>query len=272
MPKHFMASEQKYRYFAEISFKGTRYHGWQIQKNAISVQEVMNERFSSILREKIEVTGAGRTDTGVHALYYVGHFDSKRENLHSDSSFLYHINQFLPSDISVYRILPVENDAHARFSAISRTYEYRICRRKNPFLQDYAWMFYRELNIKAMKEACTYLKGKHDFSSFCKVHSGARTHLCKVEEASWTEKEGMLIFRITADRFLRNMVRAIVGTMIEIGKETLSPDEIREILNACNRSEAGESVPPQGLFLTRILYPSEIFIGNWSPLSLQEFV
>lgn len=267
-----MASEQKYRYFAEISFKGTRYHGWQIQKNAISVQEVLNERFSSILREKIEVTGAGRTDTGVHALYYVGHFDSKRENLHSDSSFLYHINQFLPSDISVYRILPVENDAHARFSAISRTYEYRICRRKNPFLQDYAWMFYRELNIKAMKKACKYLKGKHDFSNFCKVHSGARTHLCKVEEASWTEKEGMLIFRITADRFLRNMVRAIVGTMIEIGKETLSPDEIREILNACNRSEAGESVPAQGLFLTRILYPPEIFIGNWSPLSLQEFV
>mgnify|MGYP000580863040 CR=1 FL=1 len=267
-----MADEQKYRYFAEISFKGTRYHGWQIQKNAISVQEVLNERFSSILREEIQVTGAGRTDTGVHALYYVGHFDSIRENLHSDISFLYHINQFLPSDISVYRILPVKNDAHARFSAISRTYEYRICRRKNPFLQEYAWMFYRELNVEAMQNACGYLVGKHDFSSFCKVHSGARTHVCAVEEAEWTEKEDMLIFRITADRFLRNMVRAIVGTMIEIGKEALSPDELHDILEAHNRSEAGESVPPQGLFLTRIIYPPGIFIGDWSPLSLQAFI
>ncbi|NLI23737.1 MAG: tRNA pseudouridine(38-40) synthase TruA [Bacteroidales bacterium] len=267
-----MADEQKYRYFAEISFKGTRYHGWQIQKNAISVQEVLNERFSSILREEIQVTGAGRTDTGVHALYYVGHFDSIRENLHADTSFLYHINQFLPSDISVYRILPVKNDAHARFSAISRTYEYRICRRKNPFLQEYAWMFYRELNVKAMQNACGYLVGKHDFSSFCKVHSGARTHLCAVEEAEWTEKEDMLIFRITADRFLRNMVRAIVGTMIEIGKEALPPDELHDILEAHNRSQAGESVPPQGLFLTRIIYPPEIFIGDWSPLSLQAFI
>lgn len=267
-----MTTEQKYRYFAEISFKGTNYHGWQIQKNAISVQEVLNEKFSSILREGIQVTGAGRTDTGVHALYYVGHFDSKKDNLHTDSSFLYHFNQFLPSDISVYRILSVKNDAHARFSAISRTYEYWICRRKNPFLKEYAWMLYRNLNVETMQRACKYLLGKHDFSSFCKGHSGARTHLCAVETAEWTEKEDILIFRITADRFLRNMVRAIVGTMIEIGKETLSPEKLYDILQTHNRSEAGESVPPQGLFLTRIIYPAEIFIGGYPPLFVQKFI
>jgi len=266
-----MAAERKNRYFAEISFKGTRFHGWQIQKNAISVQEVLNEKFSSILREEIQVTGAGRTDTGVHALYYVGHFDSRRENLHTDVSLLYHINQFLPHDISVYRILPVKNDAHARFSAISRTYEYRICRKKNPFLHEFAWMLHRELNLGAMQMACMYLTGKHDFSSFCKVHSGARTHICVVEEAVWTERDGMLIFRITADRFLRNMVRAIVGTMVEIGKESLSPAEMADIMEARNRSEAGESVPPQGLFLTRIVYPPDIFVEKWTPPTVQGF-
>lgn len=265
-----MNAEKQNRYFVEISFRGTNYHGWQIQKNAPTVQQKLNECFSTVLREEIRITGAGRTDTGVHALYYVGHFDSSKENLHKDESFLNHINHFLPSDIAVHRIISVNSDAHARFSALTRTYEYWICRHKNPFLEGYAWMLFRKLHLDAMQKACRYLIGVHDFSSFCKVHSGAHTHICQVTEAYWIEQNSMLVFHITADRFLRNMVRAIVGTMIEIGKGSCPPEQIAAIIEARNRSAAGESVPAQGLFLTKITYPPTVFKEGYTPICISK--
>ena len=245
------------RYFAELSFKGTRYFGWQRQPGQISVQEVLERTFSVFLRHPVAVTGAGRTDTGVHAAYYVAHFET--EDLPFDlSDLVYKLNRFLPEDIALHRIWPVPADAHARFSARSRTYKYFISRVKDPFLVETAIPYLLPLDMKKMNEAAAVLLQCDDFTSFSKLHTDAKTNICKVSEAVWTAHGNQLVFTITADRFLRNMVRAIVGTLMEVGKGRMTPKEFEQVILRKNRCAAGTSVPAQGLFLTGIAYPEDI--------------
>lgn len=242
------------RYFGRLSFKGTRYHGWQVQPNALSVQEVIENAFSVILQEKIAVTGAGRTDTGVHASFYMLHFDS--ENGQIDEVWLVaRLNSFLPADIAFHSIMKVPPDAHARFSAISRTYQYFIHQQKDPFLTGTSFFFRRNLDLPKMNEACQVLFSISDFTSFSKLHTDVKTNLCKVFQAKWEKENDRIIFTVTADRFLRNMVRALVGTMLEVGLGKISVEDFIEIIYKKDRRAAGVSVPAEGLYLTEIIYP-----------------
>jgi tRNA pseudouridine38-40 synthase len=250
----------KNRYFIRLSFKGTHYHGWQIQANATTVQGILNRDLSIILGEKIEVTGAGRTDTGVHAKVFYAHFDSEKNNLHQDLNLVFRINGKLPKDISVHEIFKVKDDAHARYDAISRTYEYHITRVKNPFLTDLAYYIYGELDFEAMKSAATFLLNVSDFTSFSKVDTDVKTNICKVSRADWEIDKEKIVFTITADRFLRDMVRAIVGTMVDIGFGRIKPEDLTVIVDKKDRSAAGASVPAKGLFLVDVQYPAEIFV------------
>jgi tRNA pseudouridine38-40 synthase len=250
------------RYFAELSFKGTEYHGWQVQPNALTIQEVLNNCFSLILGEQIELTGAGRTDTGVHASYYMAHFESSNPGLSQDTRFLQRLNGFLPPEIAIHRIYHVQHGAHARFDALSRTYEYRICREKDVFLQDLSHFYQGPLRVDLMQDSCSILLNTKDFSAFCKKGSDENNHHCHIMEAKWEEQGNVLIFRIKADRFLRNMVRAIVGTQLLIGKGKMNLEEFKLVLESKNRSEAGDSVPGQGLFLCNIDYPAHLFHGH----------
>lgn len=247
------------RYFIKLSYKGTNYHGWQIQPNAITIQEVLNKAFTTILREEIELTGAGRTDTGVHALNYIAHFDSQTKNLELDSKLLFKINSFLPCDIVVHTIQKVNNDAHARFDAVSRTYNYYINYTKDPFLLETSYYYSQELDIVKMNEASKLLMDYTDFTSFSKLHTDVRTNNCKIIEANWIKDNHKIIFTISADRFLRNMVRAIVGTLFDIGRNKLSIDDFTHIIESKNRSDAGASAPAHGLFLSKIIYPENIY-------------
>ena len=248
------------RYFVQLSFKGTRYHGWQVQPNALSVQEVLETTMSTFLRQKIEITGAGRTDTGVHASYYIAHFEFG--NLPYDENDLVEkLNRFLPDDISFQQIRPVKADAHARFSAVNRTYQYYISRKKDPFSLETSYQYLLPLNVAAMNRAAALLLNYTDFTSFSKLHTDVKTNNCKVFEALWKEEGDKLVFTITADRFLRNMVRAIVGTLIEVGREKISVQDFADIIEKKNRNAAGTSAPPQGLFLAGIEYPEEIFLN-----------
>jgi tRNA pseudouridine38-40 synthase len=255
------------RFFIQLSFKGTKFHGWQIQKNAITVQEVLNKTLSTVLHEKIETTGAGRTDAGVHANFFMAHFDSNNLegmepgngiHLNLNNRLLIGINSILPADIAVQRIFKVQPDANCRFNAISRTYKYRITMIKNPFEVEYAWYRHGHYNIGLMNEAASMLFNYKDFTSFSKLHTDVKTNNCKIFSAIWQNEDDKLIFTIKADRFLRNMVRAIVGTLLEVGNEKIEPDDFGKIIESKNRSNAGTSVPPQGLFLTDIEYPENI--------------
>jgi tRNA pseudouridine38-40 synthase len=246
------------RYFIELSFKGTCYHGWQVQPNALSVQEVLETTLSTFLRQKIEVTGAGRTDTGVHASYYIAHFEFE-ELPFSTTDLVEKLNRFLPADIALHRIWPVKADAHARFGAVKRTYQYFISRKKDPFALEASYQYLLSLNVAAMNEAAALLLNYTDFTSFSKLHTDVKTNNCKVYEALWKEEGERLVFTITADRFLRNMVRAIVGTLIEVGRDKISVLDFADIIEKKDRSAAGTSAPPQGLFLAGIEYPEEIF-------------
>ena len=211
------------------------------------------------MREPVRLTGAGRTDTGVHALHFVAHFDTERDGLHTDTSLISKLNGILPREIAVHRIIAVPPDAHARFDAISRTYYYKIATKKNPYTFDFAYHFYRPLDLEKMNEAAAILPEYSDFKSFCKLHSNAGTHLCNLFDAGWVvDIDGKIRFVITANRFLRNMVRAIVGTMIEIGLGKYPPEHIRDIIMKKDRSAAGSSIPPQGLYLAKVEYPPEI--------------
>ena len=245
------------RYFIDISYDGSNYHGWQIQPNADTVQHQINLAFSTILNEEINVLGAGRTDTGVHAKKMIAHFDTNQTI--DFEKFKYRINGFLKNDISLNDIYKVKDDAHARFSAISRTYEYRISRTKNPFSVN-SYFLLRDLDFQSMKKACKFLHGSHDYTSFAKLHSENYTNNCEVYIANWKEDENLLIFNIKANRFLRNMVRAIVGTLIEIGEGKISFSDIETILMSKDRANAGYSVPANGLSLIDIEYPKEILI------------
>ncbi|WP_027375781.1 tRNA pseudouridine(38-40) synthase TruA [Kaistella palustris] len=240
------------RYFIEFSYCGKNYFGYQIQPNQISVQQVLEHALTTILREKIKTTGAGRTDTGVHAKKIFAHFDTDKV---LSVNLVYQLNSFLPPDIAVRNIFPVRDDLHARFSASFRTYEYLLNLQKDPFAQDSSWQIWkRDLDIKRMNEACAILFEYEDFTSFSKLHTDNKTNNCKIYNAFWEQNETELKFTISADRFLRNMVRAIVGTMVEIGNGKMEPEELRRIIEDKDRSSAGTSAPPQGLFLVDVGY------------------
>jgi tRNA pseudouridine38-40 synthase len=251
---------EKQRYFVELSYDGTNYHGWQIQKNAVSVQEVLNEKLSIILREPIETTGCGRTDTGVHAKEFFAHFDA--EGFIADGSWfidnygilLRSVNSILPNDIAVKRIFPVKADTHARFDATLRTYEYHIHFNKDPFKNGYSWELRDQPDIGSMNKAADIIKEYTDFSCFSKSNTQVKTNICKIADAGWVDNGDGIVFKISADRFLRNMVRAIVGTLLMVGKKEIGPEAVRDIIESKNRSNAGTSVPACGLFLTEVLY------------------
>ncbi len=241
------------RYFVYLSYDGTLYHGWQIQPNGSSVQDVLQRALSLILRSNISIVGAGRTDAGVHARLMVAHFDT--EAFFDCTNLSYKLNRILPPDISVSKIEQVDNDMHARFSARSRTYHYYIHTCKNPFYRQYSCELHYELDFDRMNEAASHLLTVEDFGSFCKSHSDVKTTLCKVYEAEWI-RDGVdsWHFRITANRFLRNMVRAVVGTLIDVGRGRISLSEFDAIVSGHNRSAAGESMLGNALFLENIEY------------------
>ena len=245
------------RYFIEISYDGTHYHGWQRQENAVSVQQVVEEALSLILRAEITITGSGRTDSGVHCGQQYFHLDSENE---LDQDLLYKLNSLLPPDISVNEVFVVEPGAHARFAARSRSYEYRITRRKDPFLKGYAYHFYKPLDVALMNEAAQTLVGKHDFEALSKVKTDVDNFYCEVFEAQWTLEGDLLVFKVTANRFLRGMVRAMVGTLLDVGQGKLSVEQFRHVINSKDRRQAGSSAPAHGLFLTSVRYPREIFV------------
>ena len=247
------------RYFLELSYDGTAYNGWQIQPHSPSVQEALQRGLSTILRTPTEVVGAGRTDTGVHASFYVAHFDVVQP-IGSAADFCYHLNAVLPPDIAVSALKRVRDDAHARFDARLREYHYYVSPRKNPFTRDRACTLTCPLDGTAMNEAAAELLRYEDFTSFAKLHSNNRTNLCHVVRAQWEQQEGLWVFTIAADRFLRNMVRAIVGTLLDVGRGKLSREGFCRIIEGGNRGLAGTSAPPQGLFLSRVDYPEDIYL------------
>jgi len=251
----------KKRFFIYFSYKGTTYHGWQIQPNGISVQEVLTSALSTVLRINLELTGAGRTDAGVHARLMVAHFDLVDE-LPVEFDLVAKLNSFLPNDIAIYKIVEVKPAAHARFDAISRRYEYHVVTGKDVFSIGLATRLSDKLDFNAMNAAATTLKDFRDFTSFSKLHTDAKTNNCCISHAEWTQQGDEWIFTIQADRFLRNMVRAIVGTLLEVGRRKITVDEFKAIIYAKNRCKAGTSVPAHGLYLVDIKYPNDIFLKS----------
>ena len=248
------------RYFFNISYKGTDYHGWQKQSKDRSVQEVIEEHLSTVLRSDHQIVGSGRTDTGVHARQQCFHVDI--QNKIDPDQLKNKLNSFLPNDISILSIRQVKHQAHARFDAISRSYEYLIIREKNPFLNDFAYRFSSELSLIEMNKAANSMMGIHDFECFSRVKTDVKNFICEVNEAHWVEyhDSGILKFRISANRFLRGMVRAIVGTLLDIGEGRMKTEEIKVILKSRDRKKAGRAVPAKGLYLTKIVYPTSLFV------------
>jgi tRNA pseudouridine38-40 synthase len=240
----------------ELEYFGKAYHGWQRQPNAVSVQQVVEETLSTLLQETVEIVGAGRTDSGVHARQIFAHFDS---GANLSEEFIFRINSLLPRDISVKGLISVKADAHARFDALSRSYEYHIVNRKDVFAIDNAYFVQRELNVEKMNEAAKILLQYNNFKCFSRSRTDVFTYNCKIDRAFWEQQEDRLIFHITADRFLRNMVRAIVGTLLQIGLDKMEVHEMHRIIESEDRSEAGASAPAHGLYLTRIEYPNSIY-------------
>lgn len=242
------------RYFAELSYKGTSYCGWQRQPNARSVEQTIEEALSTLLREEIDVVGAGRTDTGVHAAFYVAHFDTSR-TIDKPEDFVYHLNALLPEDVAFGRIYPVSDDAHARFDATEREYRYYIQTRKDPFTKQTTWQLTTPLNIEAMNEAAQTLLATEDFTTFAKLGSNNTNNICHIYRAEWVEIEcGMVVFIFRANRFLRNMVRAVVGTLVDVGRGKITPSEFAEIVASRDLSRSSSSAPAAGLFLTNVKY------------------
>lgn len=244
------------RFFLEIAYDGTAYHGWQTQPNAVAVQEKLDKALYTFLREQVETVGAGRTDTGVHAKQLFVHFDSANPKLLSDPKRCIHsLNALLPFDISIKRILLVAKDAHARFDATERAYEYHIHFNKNPFLINKSWMLRDIPDVEMMNMAAQKLLGTKDFECFSKSNTQVFTNICTITEARWEQRGDQLVFHIRANRFLRNMVRAIVGTLLEVGLKNKPITYIDDVLASKSRSEAGTSVPAHGLYLTKVVYP-----------------
>ena len=242
------------RYFVFFSYDGTRYHGWQIQPNGNSVQAELQRALSTLLREEIVVTGAGRTDAGVHARMMAAHFDF--HDMLDGQQLAYKLNRLLPYDIAVQRVVQVGDEMHARFSATSRTYHYYIHTRKDPFRRAYSCEIHYPLDFSMMNEAGHILLEYEDFGAFCKAHSDVKTTICRVTKAEWIQTApSEWYFEITANRFLRNMVRAVVGTLIDVGRGRLSLEGFRLVIEGKKRTEAGESMPGNALFLERVEYP-----------------
>ncbi len=245
-----------YRYFVRFSYDGTNYHGWQIQPNGNSVQEELQKALTTILRADIEVVGAGRTDAGVHARDMAAHFDFPEEI--DGAQLTYRLNRLLPRDIAAKEVYRVEEDMHARFSAVSRTYHYYIHTRKDPFLRKYSCELHYDLDFALMNEAASHLLAVSDFKAFCKSHTDVKTTICHVTEARWVRlSDSSWYFIISANRFLRNMVRAVVGTLIEVGRKRISIPQFDAIVAGRQRTQAGESMPGNALFLEEVKYPGE---------------
>ena len=242
------------RYFITLSYDGTRYHGWQVQPNGPSVQEKLQWALSTILRQDIQVTGAGRTDAGVHARMMVAHFDVETM-VYELQDLTYKLNRLLPQDIAIQMMEPVSDEMHARFSATSRTYHYYIHTVKDPFLRAYSCELHYPLDFQLMNEAAAILMTYEDFGAFCKAHADVKTTLCHITAAQWHQSSpSSWYFEITANRFLRNMVRAVVGTLIDVGRGRLSLDDFRKVIEGKRRTEAGESMPANALFLEEVKY------------------
>ena len=243
------------RYFIELAYNGGAYHGWQRQDGAISVQEVLETGLRYKMGQKGTLTGCGRTDSGVHARQFFAHFDHPREFQNQDlEAYTEALNRFLPKDIAIYRIFSVNDTAHARFDAQARTYKYFINQKKNPFTTNLGWDYHVDFNLEKMNAAAAILKTYTDFTSFAKLHTDVKTNNCAVSEAWWEQAGGQMVFTITADRFLRNMVRAVVGTLVQVGREKITIDDLHAIIQSKNRSKAGMSVPAAGLFLHTVAY------------------
>ncbi len=243
-----------YRYFVELSYDGTNYHGWQVQPNANTVQQTLEKAFSTLLKEDISLTGCGRTDTGVHASYFVAHFDSEHKDPSQQADLVFKLNGYLPDDIAIHAITLVDPAMHARFSATYRQYIYQIRKTKPLFNRPFCYYYYADLDVEKMNAACEILMEYTDFTSFSKLHTDVKTNDCKILEALWTAHDDGYDFEIHADRFLRNMVRSIVGTMLEIGTGKMDPQAFRAVIEAKDRSRAGTSVPAKGLFLVDVGY------------------
>lgn len=248
------------RYFLKLAYNGKNYFGWQRQPKQTSVQEVLEEKLSIFLRSEIAVVGAGRTDTGVHAKAYFAHFDA--DEIPDKEEFIFRMNSFLPKDIAIYELFPVKDQAHARFDATNRTYHYHFNFRKDPFLNELALQIHKLPNIQRMKEAGEMLIGRQDFTSFSRSGSDVKTFICDIQKVEWTQSQNYFRFSITADRFLRNMVRAIVGTLLEIGYEKMEVSDMKMIISRKDRSLAGPSAPAHGLYLARVEYPDHIFLNK----------
>lgn len=246
------------RYFIQLSYKGTNYHGWQVQPNAITVQEVLNKALSTILNQEVNVVGCGRTDTGVHASDFMAHFDLNEVRDVQGEKLVFRLNRFLPYDIAVKDLFLVKPEAHTRFDALSRTYQYFITKDKNPFRSESHWRMMHELDVAKMNQAAKLMFDYDDFTSFSKLHTDAKTNNCKIYKAEWEDRGDELVFTVSADRFLRNMVRAIVGTLVEVGRGKLDMDGFRQVIESKNRCNAGTSVPGHGLFLCEIEYPNDL--------------
>jgi tRNA pseudouridine38-40 synthase len=247
------------RYFIRFSYDGTNYHGWQIQPNGITVQEKMTAIMQRIFGPELELTGAGRTDSGVHAEMMYAHFDTD-QIIEDTFAMAVKLNYMMPEDIAVHEILHVIPNAHARFDATSRTYEYRMFSGKNPFKRSFYTHYNGTLDVAAMNEAAGVLMEYTDFTSFSKLHTDVKTNECRIVKAFWEQRNGQLVFIIKADRFLRNMVRAVVGTLLEVGRGKMDTLGFRSVIEAKNRCNAGSSVDAKGLFLVGITYPESLFI------------
>ncbi len=246
------------RYFIRFSYFGKAYHGWQRQPNAITVQQVLEEALSTLLRREVGLVGAGRTDAGVHAREMWAHADLP--GLEDAGQLSYRLNALLPDDIAIREIRAVQPGAHARFDALERTYEYWVVCRKDPFYADTACYLRQTPDLESMNTAAALLQDFTDFRCFSKSNTDVRTYDCDIREAAWTAGEDKLVFRITADRFLRNMVRAIVGTLLQVGQGKMQPQDVKGIIKSRDRSQAGVSVPAKGLYLTRVSYPDSLFL------------
>ena len=244
------------RFFIEIAYDGSAYHGWQKQPDAISVQEVLEAALSTALQQKTAVVGAGRTDTGVHAKQFFAHFDADFSQ--DMDQLIFKLNTILPRDVAVFSVFETQKDAHARFDALSREYTYFVDTRKNPFNVNAAYYIKKKIDVELMNEAAKMLLEHTNFKTFSKVKTEVKTYNCKIENAVWEKVGNELVFKIKADRFLRNMVRAIVGTLIDVGTKKIELKNMRKIIESGNRGKAGKSVPAHGLFLTQVNYSKSI--------------
>lgn len=242
------------RFFIELAYDGTRYHGWQIQPNAVTVQELLNKALSTLLRQPVETTGCGRTDTGVHATQFFVHFDVATMDHRPWTMDIKSLNALLPHDIAIKRIFEVEAEKHARFDAALRSYQYHIHFNKDPFKHNYSWLLRNKPDVELMNRSAAMMMVYTDFSCFSKSNTQVKTNNCKISRAEWVDNGDSIVFHISADRFLRNMVRAIVGTLIKVGNKEIPPEAIHDVIASKNRGNAGTSVPACGLYLTEVKY------------------